>query len=359
MIIWILFAVIVTISFVLDVGLCSSATKQRKVLTIREALALSIVWIALAMTFNVALYFYYDSKVAMEFFASYLLEKLLSIDNVFVFYVIFKHFRIPERYQRRVLQWGIIGALLMRAVFITTGIQLLHRFHSIIFVFGALLIYTGGKLMVEGEDDEDQNFGDQWFIKWVKRYIPYLDDFGNGRFFLRVHTSLNPPTSKLYATRLFLALVTVEVMDAVFALDSIPAILSLTSDPLVVYSSNIFAILGLRALYFALSGMVHEFEYLKYGLAIILMFVGTKMLLASYYTIPLLYALLFILLTVVLSIVVSVVMSKRKKRKGPAADAGSGAVESSGNEKPDASSETMVYNPIQERWEEGSMVITL
>jgi len=312
---WIVFGIIITISFILDVGLCGTR-RQTGTLSIRQAITLSIIWILVAFSFNIGLYFYTDMSTALQFLASYLLEKGLSVDNVFVFYIIFEHFQIPERYQRRVLQWGILGALLMRALFITTGIQLLERFHWVIFIFGAVLVYTGVKLMWDDDgDDEHENFGNKWWMKLIQKYIPYVDDMAEGQFFITIQTSLTPPTSKRFATRLFFALITVELMDAVFALDSIPAILSLTSDPLVVYTSNIFAILGLRALYFAISGMVSEFHFLKYGLAVILIFIGVKMLISEYYKIPLVGALLFIVLVIMVSVIASI-YSKVKKDRG-------------------------------------------
>jgi len=312
LVVWIIFGTIITVSFILDVGLCSNR-RQSNLLSIRQAVTLSIIWILIAFAFNIGLYIYFDSSTALQFLASYLLEKGLSVDNVFVFYIIFEHFQIPERYQRRVLQWGIIGALLMRALFIATGIQLLERFHWVIFIFGGILVYTGMKLFFEGGDDdgEHENFGNKWWIRLIQRYIPYIDDYGDGAFFIRIHTN---NTSQLHATRLFFALITVELMDAVFALDSIPAILSLTSDPLVVYTSNIFAILGLRALYFAISGMVSEFHFLKYGLAVILVFIGGKMLISEYYKIPLVSALLFIVVVIVVSVVASLYMKVKKDK---------------------------------------------
>jgi len=311
---WIVFGVIITVSFILDVGLCGTR-RQTGHLSIRQAVTLSIIWILVAFSFNIGLYFYTDTATALQFLASYLLEKGLSVDNVFVFYIIFEHFQIPERFQRRVLQWGILGALFMRALFITTGIQLLERFHWVIFIFGGILVYTGLKLMFDKDDDgEHENFGNRWWIKLFQRYIPYVDEYGDGQFFITIQT-LTPPSSKRYATRLFFALITVELMDAVFALDSIPAILSLTSDPLVVYTSNIFAILGLRALYFAISGMVSEFHFLKYGLAIILIFIGVKMLISEYYKIPLITALLFIVVVIVGSVFASLYMAKKDTYK--------------------------------------------
>jgi tellurite resistance protein TerC len=311
---WVAFGVIITISFILDVGLCGTR-RQTSHLSIRQAITLSIIWILVAFAFNIGLYIYTDTATALQFLASYLLEKGLSVDNVFVFYIIFEHFQIPERFQRRVLQWGILGALLMRALFIATGIQLLERFHWVIFVFGGILVYTGVKLFFDSDDDDEhENFGNRWWIKLIQRYIPYVDEYGDGAFFISIQTSLVPPVTQLFATRLFFALITVELMDAVFALDSIPAILSLTSDPLVVYTSNIFAILGLRALYFAISGMVSEFHFLKYGLAIILVFIGVKMLISEYYKIPLVTALLFIVAVIVISVVASLYMKVKKDR---------------------------------------------
>lgn len=310
---WIIFGITIFVSFVVDVGMCSGKNES---MSIRQALVLSLCWILLALCYNATLLLRFDSEVALQFLASYLLEKGLSVDNVFAFYVIFENFKIPERHQRRVLQWGIIGALMMRATFIATGIQLLERFHFIIFVFGALLILTGIKLMKDSDGgDEKENFHDKWYIKLVQKCIPYVDDKGpEGAFFVNLPSAQNPQKIRIHATRLFFALISVEIMDAVFALDSIPAILSLTNDPLVVYTSNIFAILGLRALYFAISGMVHQFHYLKYGLAVILIFVGFKMLISQYYKIPLVAALLFIVAVMALSIIASS-FRKRDKEK--------------------------------------------
>jgi len=311
MLVWVIFGVIVSVSFFLDVGLCRDKASNN--LTIKQALVLSLVWVLTAFGFNVGLYYTHGSVVALEFLASYLLEKGLSVDNVFVFYIIFEQFQVPERYQRRVLQWGIIGALLMRALFIATGIQLLERFQFVIFIFGGLLVVTGLRLLAE-DDDADDNFQDKWFLRLARKYVPYVDDFGNGKFFVGIITNkTTPPTTQLHATRLFFALVCVEIMDAVFALDSIPAILSLTQDPLVVYTSNIFAILGLRALYFAISGMVHQFYFLKYGLAIILIFVGLKMLMSNYFKVDLIIALVFILVVMILSIVASMLVKHEVK----------------------------------------------
>jgi len=311
--VWVVFGVIVSVSFFLDVGLCKD--KSANNLTIKQALVLSLIWVLTAFAFNVGLYYTHGPVVALEFLASYLLEKGLSVDNVFVFYIIFEQFQVPERYQRRVLQWGIIGALLMRALFIATGIQLLERFHFVIFIFGGLLVVTGLRLLAD-DDEDDDNFQDKWFLRLARRYVPYVDDFGNGKFFVGILSNkTSPPTTQLHATRLFFALVCVEIMDAVFALDSIPAILSLTHDPLVVYTSNIFAILGLRALYFAISGMVHQFYYLKYGLAIILIFVGVKMLVSNYFKVDLVVALLFILVVMILSVVASMLVHHEAKPK--------------------------------------------
>jgi len=307
--VWIAFVAIVATSFVLDVGLCSK--EKHSNLSIKQALSLSLLWVLIAFAFNAGLYYSHGPNVALEFLASYLLEKGLSVDNVFVFYVIFEQFEVPERYQRRVLQWGIIGALGMRALFIATGIQLLESFHFVIFIFGGLLVLTGLRLMADDDEDSD-NFQNKWFIRLARRFVPYVDDFGNGKFFVPIITNpkTTPPTTQIHATRLFFALICVEIMDAVFALDSIPAILSLTQDPLVVYTSNIFAILGLRALYFAISGMVHQFHYLKYGLAVILMFVGVKMLVSQYIKIDLVYALLFILFVMIASVAISILRPK-------------------------------------------------
>jgi len=323
MFLWVAFGSVLVISFLLDVGFCTG--KSQGNLSIRQAIVLSLLWVLVALAFNLALYIYYDSQTAIQFLASYLLEKGLSVDNVFVFYIIFESYQIPERHQRRVLQWGIIGALGMRALFIATGIQLLQNFHVVIYFFGGLLVYTGLKLALQQEaENTSEDFGNTWWIKLIQKWIPYVDDFGDGAFFVNVQTNLVPPKYKWYATRLFFALVTVELMDAVFALDSIPAILSLTHDPLVVYTSNIFAILGLRALYFAISGMVNQFHYLKYGLSLILMFVGLKMLISKFYKIPLVVALLFIVVVMVGSVIVSIFVPSAADSHSPANASGNG-----------------------------------
>eukprot|EP01130_Rhizamoeba_saxonica_P001778 TRINITY_DN11628_c0_g1_i1.p1 TRINITY_DN11628_c0_g1~~TRINITY_DN11628_c0_g1_i1.p1 ORF type:complete len:315 (+),score=52.87 TRINITY_DN11628_c0_g1_i1:32-976(+) len=297
-ILWVVFIMLVLASLMIDIGFFGDNLGT----DIKQALYFSALWIAIALGFNVCLYWSYGSDAAMEFLTSYLLEKGLSIDNVFVFYILFEQFEIPFRNQRRILKWGIIGALFMRGIFISTGLELLKRFHFLIWVFGAFLFFTGAKLMNEfTKPAEDETLDDSIYINYVKKCIPYIDDVNNDNFFV-----FNESKNRYFPTTLFITLVCIEVMDAVFALDSIPAILSITQDPLVVYTSNIFAILGLRALYFAISGMVKEFHYMKFGLALILCFVGVKMLVANWIKIPLPLALFFIGFTIIGSVVYSI-----------------------------------------------------
>ncbi len=297
---WGLFALAVITSLAFDLGSGNGAV------SVRAALLMSAAWICAALAFDVVLWLSHGSKVALEFLAAFVLEKGLSIDNVFVFLVVFQQAELPERLQRRVLKWGILGALCMRALFIAGGIQLLRRFHWLLALFGLLLLGTGLRLFFATDEEEAPPpaglRSENPVIRLIRRCVPYVDDYGGGHFFIRVK---GESKTRYYATRLFFVLLSIELMDALFALDSIPAILSLTDDPLVVYTSNIFAILGLRALFFALAGMLHEFPYLKTGLSIILLFVGFKMVVGAWWKLPILPALGFILSVLIVSVVAS------------------------------------------------------
>jgi tellurite resistance protein TerC len=248
-------------------------------ISVKEALIWSAIWIALALCFNVAIYFWRGSESALEFLTGYLIEKSLSMDNLFVFIMIFAYFGVAPRYQHNVLFWGILGALIMRAIFIAAGITLIMKFQWLILVFGAFLIYTGFKLGFQRDEKIDPEKNP--VLKLVRRFIPITDHYEGQKFFVR-------HSGKLMATPLFVVLIVIETTDVIFALDSIPAILAITQDPFIVYTSNVFAILGLRALYFALAGIMRMFHYLHYGLSLILMFVGVKMILSKADMIPLL-----------------------------------------------------------------------
>jgi tellurite resistance protein TerC len=271
---WVLFNLFLLGMLALDLGVFHRKAHEVRV---REALVWTGVWFALAMAFNVGIYFWMGSQRAVEFLTGYLIEKALAVDNIFVFVMIFSYFQVPPRYQHKVLFWGVLGALIMRAGFIFAGVELIHRFHGMIYVFGGLLILTGLKMLwTKGQEIEPEQ---NPVLRLVRRLVPVADRDEQGRFFVR-------SGSRWMATPLFLVLVLVEVSDLIFAVDSIPAILAITLDPFIVYTSNALAILGLRSLYFALAGLVEKFVYLHYGLAAILVFVGTKMLLADVYKLP-------------------------------------------------------------------------
>lgn len=265
--------------------------------SIREALIWTGVWITLALIFGVGVYYYMGSQTALDYYTGYLIEKSLSVDNIFVFLLVFSYFKVPAEYQHKVLFWGIFGALVMRFIFIFVGVALIEQFDWIIYVFGAFLIFTGIKLALE--KDKEVHPERNPVLKLMRKIFPTTKRYYGANFFVY-------RMGKLIATPLFIVLVVIETTDLVFALDSIPAILAITRDEFIVYSSNAFAILGLRALYFALSGIMRLFHYLHYGLSLILVFVGVKMLLADIYHIPTPYALGFIALTLTVSIVASI-----------------------------------------------------
>jgi tellurite resistance protein TerC len=237
---------------------------------IKQALYWSAFWIGLAMLFNLGVYFFLGYQKALDFFAGYLIEESLSVDNLFVFIMIFAAFSIEPKYQHRILFWGIIGAIVMRAVFIFAGIALIEKFNWVMYIFGAFLVYTGIKMFFEKDDDGPIDLGNNRLLKFIRRFIPIVTDNQETHFFKRIN-------GKLYATQFLLTLFMIEASDLIFAVDSIPAVMSVSTDPFIVYTSNIFAILGLRSLYFALSGMMGYFRYLKFGLSFILFFIGLKM----------------------------------------------------------------------------------
>ncbi len=271
---WFGFVAFVLAMLALDLGVFH---KKDHEVGVKEALTWTAVWISLAMLFNAGIYYWFGSERALEFLSGYVIEKALSVDNIFVFIVVFSVFAVPAKLQHRVLLWGILSALVLRAVFVVLGAALLSRFHWLGYVFGAFLVFTGVKLLVQREGEVDPRTNP--LFRLFRRVMPSVDEFHEGHFTI-------VQAGKRYATPLMLVLIAIETTDIVFAMDSIPAIFAVTRDPFIVFTSNIFAILGLRALYFALAGMMDKFHYLKIGLALVLMFVGAKMLLAGVYHIP-------------------------------------------------------------------------
>ena len=263
---------------VLDLGVFHRRSHTVK---FREALIWSVVWIALAIIFAVVIYFWHGRTPSLEFITGYVIELSLSVDNLFVFLLIFRYFQVPPGHQHKVLFWGILGALIMRAIFIAAGVGLIQRFHWIIYVFGAFLVYSGIKLFRQGEAEIHPEKNP--VLRLFRRWVPVTKDYEGDKFFVR--------RTGLFATPLLVVLVVVETTDLLFAVDSIPAILAITRDAFIVYTSNVFAILGLRSMYFALAGMMEMFRYLHYGLSVVLMFVGAKMLLSHYYEVPTVVAL--------------------------------------------------------------------
>lgn len=271
---WVLFLVFVLIMLFIDLGVFH---KTSHVVKVKEALIWSAVWIGLALLFNTGIYFWAGQQKALEFFTGYLIEKSLSVDNIFIFVLVFSFFKVPPLYQHKVLFWGIFGALVMRVIFIFAGVALIQQFHWIIYIFGAFLIYTGIKML--SQKDKEIHPEKNPVLKLAQKYIRVVPSYEGDKFFVRKNKIR-------YATPLFIVLLFIETTDLIFAVDSIPAILAISSDPFIVFTSNVFAILGLRSLYFALSGIIEKFVYLSYGLALILMFVGLKMLLSDIFHIP-------------------------------------------------------------------------
>lgn len=299
---WICFNVFVFVMLVVDLFF----HRKDSEIKVKEAMLWSAFWIALALVFNLGVYYYRGHDAALKFLTGYLLEESLSVDNLFVFLIIFSYFKIPHRYQHKILFWGILGAVCFRALFIFAGVALIHRFHWIIYFFGALLVWTGYKLFSEKdkEVDPDKNVG----IRLFKKVMPVTTTYEHGDFFVK-------KDKKWYATPLWVALIAVETTDIIFAVDSIPAILAVTTDPFIVYTSNIFAILGLRSLFFALSGMMQMFHFLHYGLGAILIFVGVKMLIADIVKVPIAAALAVIAGVLALSVIASIIWPQKKEKK--------------------------------------------
>lgn len=298
--VWIGFIAFVLLMLALDLGVFHRKSHEVK---IKEALIWSAVWISIALLFNYGIYVYMGEVKAIEFLTGYVIEKSLSIDNLFVFIMIFSYFNVDKKYQHKVLFWGIIGALIMRSIFIFAGVALINKFHWIIYIFGAFLIFTGVKMLFQKDEKMDPNKNP--LVRLFKRFYPVTDTMHGDRFFVKI-------SGKMVATPLFVVLLLVEFTDLIFAVDSIPAIMAITSDPFIIFTSNVFAILGLRALYFALAGITQYFHYIKYGLSAILVFVGVKMVLVDFYKIPIHISLFTILGILVISVVASLLFPKKE-----------------------------------------------
>jgi TerC family integral membrane protein len=295
---WILFNLFVVAMLALDLGVFHRRAHEVR---FREALAWSAMWILLAATFAAIIYFWHGRVPALEFVTGYTIELSLSVDNLFVFLLIFRYFRVPSEDQHKVLFWGIIGALLMRAIFILVGVSLIRRFHWIVYAFGALLVYSGIRLFTEAGSEVHPEKNP--VLRLFRRWVPVTQDYHAGKFFVR--------QPALLATPLLVVLLVVETTDLLFAVDSIPAVLAITLNAFIVYTSNVFAILGLRSMYFALAGMMEIFHYLHYGLSVVLIFVGVKMLVSHYYQIPTVVALGVVAGVLLLSVLVSVIHPKQ------------------------------------------------
>lgn len=298
---WIAFNIFVITMIVLDLFVLH---RNKKTINVKEALLTSAVWISMALIFNLGIYYFHSKNAALDFLTAYLIEESLSIDNLFVFILIFEYFHTPREYHHKVLFWGILGAIIMRALFIFFGIALVNKFHWMLYFFGAFLIYAAIKMAMPKHDEinPEKNF----IIKLLKKLIPVTATYEGDKFFVK-------RDHKWWATPLFIVVVTVELTDVIFAIDSIPAVMAITLDPFIVYTSNIFAILGLRSLYFALANLMPLFHFLKYGLAAILGFVGLKMLLEPFIEIPIGLSLGFILGAITIAVCTSLMFPAKRK----------------------------------------------
>jgi tellurite resistance protein TerC len=295
---WIFFNIFALGMLVVDLRVVH---RSGRVVGFREALGWSLMYVAMAAAFAAILYFWQGPRTSLEFVTGYVLELSLSVDNLFIFLMIFNYFAVPEEQQHRVLFWGVVGALVLRGIFIGAGVSLIDRFHWLLFLFGALLIYSGIRICVMGA--HQINPSGNPVVRALRRLIPVTTDYKGGHFFVRNHEE----NGRLYATPLLVVLLVIETTDVLFAVDSIPAILAITLKAFIVYTSNVFAILGLRSMYFAVSGLMKIFRFLHYGLAVILILVGVKMLLEDYVDIPILITLGVVAAVLLISIALSVV----------------------------------------------------
>ncbi|OSN06483.1 TerC family protein [Lonsdalea iberica] len=308
---WGSFAAIVVVMLAID--LFSQGKKGSSVMTFKQAASWSIVWITMAVLFNAGFWWYLNSTMgreiadaqALAFFTGYLIEKALAVDNVFVWLMLFSYFAIPAQYQRRVLIFGVLGAIVLRTIMVFAGSWLVTQFQWLLYIFGAFLLFTGVKMAMAKEDDAA--VGDKPVVRWLRKHLRMTDTLQGERFFTRQN-------GLLYATPLFLVLIMVEISDVIFAVDSIPAIFAVTTDPFIVLTSNLFAILGLRAMYFLLSGVAEKFSLLKYGLAVILIFIGVKMMLIDLFHIPVSLSLGIVAAILLVTILINIWVNRRAAR---------------------------------------------
>ncbi|HEY8402542.1 MAG TPA: TerC family protein [Cytophagaceae bacterium] len=298
---WVIFNIAVLGLLILDLFVLN---KKAEPPSIKNALGWSSFWIGLALAFNIFVWWWQGQEKALEFLTGYLIEESLSVDNLFVFMLIFNYFRVPIEHQRKVLFWGIIGALVLRAVFIIVGVTLINKFHFTIYILGFFLLVTGIR-MIFNQDKEIEPEKNP-IIKLIKKFIRITPNYVDGKFFVRIN-------NMLHATPLFIVVLVVETTDIVFAADSIPAILAVSTDTFIVYTSNVFALLGLRSLYFALAGIMQLFHYLHYGLSLILVFIGAKLMLSDIYKVDMRYALIFVAGILLLSVVISLIFPKKQE----------------------------------------------
>jgi tellurite resistance protein TerC len=296
---WIIFGSVVLLALFLDLFVFHRHPHK---ISVKESLVLSAFWVGVGIAFSGYVYYTKGTQAFLEYITGYSLEKALSLDNIFVFILIFSYFKVPEEFKHKVLFWGVFGAIVFRAIFIFAGIELIKLFHWVIYIFGVILIVSAIKLLTT----EEKEFHPEETIvyKVAKRLIPLKPAYEDGKFFVR-------EGKKLYATPLFLSLLFVESSDIMFAIDSVPAILAISRDPFIVYTSNIFAILGLRSLYFAASAILPLFHFLHYGLSFILAFIGVKMLISEFYKIPVFVSLLLIFSAIFISVVASLLVKKK------------------------------------------------
>jgi len=300
---WIGFHALVFVMLALDLGIFN---RKSHTVGMKEALGWSAVWIIISQLFNIFIYRSYGSEAAVEFLTGYILELSLSVDNLFVFLLLFSYFKVPSEYQHKVLFWGILGAQLMRAFFIAIGTALIAQFHWVLYIFGAFLVYTGLRMAFDKGDEVDPE--SNLVLKLFRKVFPISPEYHGSNFFVNID-------GKKHATILFVVLLIVEATDLVFAVDSIPAVFAVTRNPLIVYTSNIFAILGLRSMYFALAGIMNLFHYLKIGLAFILSFIGIKMLIADFYHMPTAIALGVVAGVLTISVVASMIWPETNKQE--------------------------------------------
>lgn len=303
---WIGFCALVLTVLALDLGIFHRKSRE---VSLKEAVTWSGVWIGLALAFNTGIYYWHGGEKALQFLTGYLVELSLSVDNLFVFLLVFGYFKVPAQYRHRVLFWGIIGALIMRAVFIAAGVTLIVKFHWMIYLFGALLVASGIKMTLQtGKEIHPER---NPVLKLLRRFMQVTPEYEGDRFFVKQQ-------GRILATPLFVVLMILESTDLVFAVDSVPAVLAITPDPFIVFTSNVFAILGLRSMFFALEGVMKRFHYLHYGLSAVLLFVGAKMLLAGFYKIPTWVSLL--LIASILSGAMMASLWSKQTTEGPEAD---------------------------------------